>query len=241
MTHGGRFVLIIMLGLAGALAGAMALAQDDYTAQREAMVDALVADGIITNQRVIDALKAVPRHEFVTPGQVASAYEDTTLPIGYGQMIIAPSYVGIMIEALKPRPTDRVLEIGTGSGYQAAVLSRLVRHVYTVEPVEELAVAARERLQSLGCANVTVRQGDGALGWAEQAPFDKIIVNVAPAEIPPTLIAQLKDGGLMVIPIAEDEWAQKLYVVSKAGDTLEKTELADVIFAPMTPPAPAEE
>ncbi len=223
--------------LTAALAGAMAMAQDDFAAQREAMVDALVADEIITEQRVIDAMRAVPRHEFVPQGQIDAAYDDAALPIGDGRMIIAPSYVGLMTEALAVQPTHRVLEVGTGMGYGAAVLSRLARHVYSVEPDEALAGAARQRLQALEYTNVTVRQGDGYTGWAEQAPFDRIIVNAAPEEIPQALIDQLADGGLMVIPLAEEGWAQKLYLVQKYGDALERTELADVIFAPMTAPA----
>lgn len=234
MTHGGRLALVVMAGLAAALAGAIAMAQDDYAAQREAMVDALVADEIITDRRVIDAMRAVPRHEFVPAGQIDAAYEDAALPIGDGRMLIAPSYVGLMAEALAVQPTDRVLEIGTGMGYEAAVLSTLARHVYTVEPDEALAAAARQRLQALGYTNVTLRQGDGVTGWPEQAPFDRIIVNAALGEIPQALIDQLKDGGLMVIPLGEDGWAQKLYLVHKNGDALERTELADVIFAPMT-------
>ena len=235
MSSGGRFILVaVFCAVALAIVAPTAIAQEDFVAEREAMVDRLLAEGIISKERVADAMKAVPRHEFVLRGQVGSAYADTPLPIGEGQTITAPSIVGMMTEALDPQETHRVLEIGTGSGYQAAVLAKLVRHVYTIEIVETLAVNARTRLQNLDYANVTVRHGDGHEGWPEQAPFDRIIVTAAPEEIPQALVDQLKDGGLMVIPIAEDGWAQTLYLVRKNGDQLEKTALADVIFVPMT-------
>ncbi len=235
MKRGGRLTIIAVLTMGMALAVVMALmAQgDDFAPRREAMVDGLVADGIIAEQRIIDAMKAVPRHLFVPEGQRAAAYEDHPLPIGHGQTISAPSIVGIMTEALKPKPTDRVLEIGTGSGYQAAVLAKLVRHVYSIEILEELATTAKQRLADMGYANITVRHGDGYLGWPEHAPFDAIIVTCAPDEIPQALVDQLKDGGLMVIPVAEEGWAQVLYLIEKQGDRLEKQELADVIFVPM--------
>jgi len=235
MHRTGRFVQIMTLAAAVALvAAATAVAQDEYAARREAMVDALVADGIITDARVIAAMKAVPRHEFVPRGQIGSAYDDTPLPIGEGQTISAPSIVGMMTEALKPQQTDRVLEIGTGSGYQAAVLAKLVRHVYTIEIVESLATSAKTRLQQQGYTNITVRHGDGYQGWPEHQPVDRIIVTCAPEEVPQALVDQLKDGGLIVIPIAEEGgWAQKLYLIEKKGDQLQRTELADVIFVPM--------
>jgi len=235
MKRGGRLTVVAVLTMGVALAVVMALmAQgDDFAARREAMVDGLVADGIISEQRLIDVMKAVPRHLFVPEGQRAAAYEDHPLPIGYGQTISAPSIVGIMTEALRPKPTDRVLEIGTGSGYQAAVLAKLVRHVYSIEILEELATTAKQRLADMGYANITVRHGDGYLGWPEHAPFDAIIVTCAPDEIPQALVDQLKDGGLMVIPVAEEGWAQVLYLIQKQGDELEKQELADVIFVPM--------
>jgi protein-L-isoaspartate(D-aspartate) O-methyltransferase len=230
-----RLTVIAALAAVAAMIALPAPAQDDYAAQREAMVDSLVEEGIISNERVIDAMKTVPRHQFVPAGQVGSAYDDTPLPIGEGQTISAPSIVGMMTEALQPQPTDRVLEIGTGSGYQAAVLAETVRHVYTIEILESLANTAKTRLQNLDYTNVTVRHGDGYQGWPEHQPFDKIIVTAAPEKVPQALVDQLKDGGIMIIPIAEEEgWAQKLYLMRKDGDQLEKTELADVIFVPMT-------
>ncbi len=227
-------VLAALLAAVTLTVAPAALAQDEYVAQREAMVDSLVAEGIITDARVIAALKKVPRHLFVPHGQIASAYDDTPLPIGDDQLIYAPSIVGLMTEALQPQATDRVLEVGTGSGYQAAVLAELARHVYTTEVIEALAVSAQSRLQEMGYTNVTVRNADGYLGWPEHQPFDKIIVNCAADQVPPALVDQLKDGGRMVIPISEEGgWAQKLYLMEKQGDQLVRTELADAIFVPM--------
>jgi len=211
-----------------------ARAQDDYQAQREAMVNDLVARGVISDARVIAAMKQVQRHLFVPSSVQAAAYQNTPLPIGHGQTISAPDIVAMMTEALKPKATDKVLEIGTGSGYQAAVLSKLVKHVYTIEIVEPLATSAKQRLQDLGYTNVTVKAGDGYQGWPKHAPFDSIIVTCAPNEVPQPLVDQLKEGGLMVIPMGEEGGAQKLYLIKKKGGKLEKTELADVIFVPMT-------
>lgn len=233
----GRW-LVIGLVAAGVIAAVSTLvAQDDQFAERRrAMVDALVADGIITDARVIGAMRTVPRHLFVSEIQYDSAYLDQALPIGHGQNVYAPSIIGMMVEALAPQATARVLEVGTGSGYQAAILARLTRHVYSVEPVAELATAAQQRLAAVGYTNVTVRQGDPRLGWAEQAPFDAIVVNVAPDEVPQALVDQLAEGGSMVIPLAEQGWTQKLYLMRKQGGQLERTELADVIFVPMAQP-----
>lgn len=230
----GRW-LVIGLVAAGVIAAVSTLvAQDDQFAERRrAMVDALVADGIITDARVIGAMRTVPRHLFVSEIQYDSAYLDQALPIGHGQNVYAPSIIGIMVEAVAPEGSDRVLEIGTGCGYQTAVLAKLVRHVYSVEPIAELAVGAEGRLRGLDIANATVKQGDPYAGWAEQAPFDAIVVNAAAAELPQALVDQLADGGAMVIPLAEEGWTQKLYLITKQGGQLERTELADVIFAPM--------
>lgn len=209
-------------------------AQEDYQAQREAMVDALVAREVISDARVIAAMKAVQRHLYVPEGQRPMAYLDTPLPIGYQQTISAPSIVGMMTQALKPKETDKVLEIGTGSGYQAAVLAKLVKHVYTIEIVEPLAASAKQRLTELGYKNVTVKAGDGYLGWAEHAPFDSVIVTCAPTKVPDPLVQQLREGGLMVIPVEEEDGRQVLYLIEKTAAGLEKIDLADVIFVPMT-------
>ena len=227
-------VVVAGLAVVGVFGVTWLTAQDDYAAQREAMVNALVAAGYISDARVIEAMRAVPRHEFVPEGVRGAAYLDTPLPIGYDQTISAPGIVGMMTQALEPKPTDRVLEIGTGSGYQAAVLSKLVAQVYTIEIVEGLANTARDRLQQLGYANVTVRWGDGYLGWEEHAPFDAVIVTCAPEEVPQPLVDQLRVGGLMVIPVGEQDQVQKLLRIEKTEAGLEQIELADVLFVPMT-------
>lgn len=208
-------------------------AQDDWTAQREAMIDALVQAGYISDPDVIAAMRAVPRHEFVPQDHRRLAYLDMPLPIGYGQTISAPGIVGMMTQALRPKPADRVLEIGTGSGYQAAVLARLVAHVYSIEIVEPLATSAAERLRRLGFENVTVRAGDGYQGWPEEAPFDAIIVTCAPTEVPAALVRDLKVGGVMCIPVGEQGQVQKLLLIEKTEQGLEQVELADVVFVPM--------
>lgn len=229
-----RLVIPVLIVAALALAGLTCLtAQDDWTAQREAMVEELVRAGYISDPAVIAAMRAVPRHEFVPEEYRRFAYLDTPLPIGYDQTISAPGIVGMMTQALHPKPSDRVLEIGTGSGYQAAVLARLVAHVYTIEIIEPLATAAAERLRRLGFENVTVKAGDGYQGWAEHAPFDAIIVTCAPTDVPAALVRDLKFGGLMCIPVGEQGQVQKLLLIEKTEQGLEQTELADVVFVPM--------
>ena len=187
----------------------------------------------ITNARVLAAIGKVPRHEFVPERHRNQAYEDHPLPIGYGQTISQPYIVAFMTEKLDPKPTDRVLEIGTGSGYQAAVLAELVAKVYTIEIVEPLAQRAKADLQRLGYTNVVVRAGDGYKGWPDAAPFDAIIVTCAPDKVPQPLTEQLKDGGRMIIPIGEI-WDQKLVLLHKRGQRLEKTVVLPVRFVPMT-------
>ncbi len=208
--------------------------EEDYAERRIEMVEALVAAEIISDEAVIEAMKQVPRHRFVPGGQAGSAHLDRPLPIGSDQTISAPSIVGMMTEALSLEEADRVLEVGTGSGYHAAVLAEIVERVYTIEIIESLAVSAEERLAELGYENVTVKYGDGYEGWPEHAPFDAIIVTCAPDEIPEPLVEQLKEGGRMVIPVAEDGWAQTLYLVEKIDGELQKTDLADVMFVPLT-------
>jgi protein-L-isoaspartate(D-aspartate) O-methyltransferase len=205
---------------------------DPYEASRKAMVDVLRAERM-GDERALGVMATVPRHEFVPDNVRPLAYEDTPLPIGEDQTISAPHMVAFMTWKLDPQPTDSVLEIGTGSGYQAAVLSPLVKHVYTVEIVESLGKAAEERLKRLGYANVSVRVGDGYRGWPEHAPFDKIIVTCAPRKPPQPLIDQLRDGGLMVIPYGEEN-AQDLYILRKHGGKIEEEAVLPVRFVPMT-------
>jgi protein-L-isoaspartate(D-aspartate) O-methyltransferase len=209
------------------------LTAGDYAAQRERMVkDQLEARGI-TDERVLKAMRSVPRHEFVAEKYRGEAYDDHPLPIGYDQTISQPYVVALMTEQLRPQPNHRVLEVGTGSGYQAAVLSGLVTEVYTIEIVEPLAKSAEATLQRLGCKNVHVKAGDGYKGWPEHAPFDAIIVTCAPDHVPQPLVDQLKEGGRMVIPVGP-ALAQELYVLQKSNGQLRQSVLVDVKFVPMT-------
>jgi protein-L-isoaspartate(D-aspartate) O-methyltransferase len=192
----------------------------------------------IEDPRVLQALRDVKRHLFVPEEERDSAYEDHPLPIGHGQTISQPYIVALMTETIEPKATDRVLEIGTGSGYQAAVLSKLVAEVYSIEIVEPLGRAAAERLQQLGFANVHVKVGDGYQGWPEHAPFDAIVVTAAPPEIPPALIEQLAEGGRMVLPVGTT--FQELMLVQKKGGQILKRVITAVRFVPMVKGKPAD-
>ena len=184
---------------------------------------------------VLQALLRVERHEFVPASQRASAYRNHPLPIGHGQTISQPYIVALMTDLLEPQPGDRVLEIGTGSGYQAAILSRLVAEVYSIEIISELGKQAASRLQNLGYANVSTRIADGYDGWPEAAPFDGILVTAAISHIPPPLVRQLKPGGRMIIPVGTRFQTQYLTIVEKAADgTVTTRQVIPVIFVPFT-------
>jgi len=188
----------------------------------------------IRNPDVLRVMRQTPRHLFVPEPMRSSAYEDHPVPIGYGQTISQPYIVALMTELLEPHKDAKVLEIGTGSGYQAAVLAPLVRHVYTIEIVRELAESSSALLKTLGYENVTVRWGDGYLGWPEEAPFDRIIVTAAPAELPQTLIEQLKPGGKLVAPVGSSVFGQDLIVVEKTRDgKIRRRSVIPVMFVPM--------
>ena len=188
----------------------------------------------VKDERVLDVLRRTPRHEFVPAELQAHAYEDRPLGIGYGATISQPYIVGLMTELLEPRPDSIVLEIGTGSGYQAAVLAPLVRHLYSIEVVPELARRAEGVLRRLGYKNVTVRAGDGYQGWPEHAPFDRIILTAAPPELPAALVEQLKTGGRIVAPIGGAD--QQLLVFEKMADgSLRRRSVIPVMFVPMVP------
>jgi protein-L-isoaspartate(D-aspartate) O-methyltransferase len=187
----------------------------------------------IQNRRVLDAMTTVPRHEFVPRALWNLAYRDEPLPIGQGQTISEPFIVAFMTEQLDPKPTDRVLEIGTGSGYQAAVLSQMVAEVYTIEIIESLAKRAEAALKRLGYNNVKVLAGDGYQGWPDHAPFDGIIVTCAPDHIPQPLVEQLRNGGRMIIPVGPPD-NQQLYVLQKQGTKVEQKAVLPVRFVPMT-------
>jgi len=220
LAPSGRILPVFFVVL---LLVALAAAQDEerFRRLREAMVREQIAAARWTgadpvrDARVLEALRQTPRHRFVPPELVPNAYEDRPLPIGYGQTISQPYIVARMTELLQPRPEHRVLEIGTGSGYQAAVLAPLVAEVFTIEIIAPLGNAARERLRQLGYANIQVRVGDGYYGWPEKAPFDAIIVTAAANHIPPPLVEQLKPGGRMVIPVGNPFQTQTLMLVTK--------------------------
>lgn len=188
----------------------------------------------VTDETVLEAMRTVPRHRFVPEKHRQHAYADRPLPIGHGQTISQPYIVAYMTQMLDLEPEDVVLEVGTGSGYQAAVLAEIVKEVYTIEIIEELAKSARERLAGLGYANVHVRIGDGYFGWEEHAPFDAIIVTAAPSHIPPPLIEQLKPGGKMAIPVGPQFMGQNLMLVDKRDDgSVVKRNVMPVRFVPL--------
>ncbi|MBP1773174.1 MAG: pcm-3 [Holophagaceae bacterium] len=224
-----------MLTLGGCDPGPAQSAPSDaeLAAARVAMVrEQIVARGV-TDTRVLAAMTRVPRHEFIPAGQRSSAYVDGPLPIGHGQTISQPFVVAFMTACLDPKPGDRVLEIGTGSGYQAAVLSGLVAEVYSIEVVEPLARRAKADLKRLGYQNVTVRAGDGYLGWPEAAPFDAIIVTCAPDQVPQALVQQLKPGGRMIVPVGPQHGVQDLILLRKTPKGLETQAVMPVRFVPM--------
>ena len=214
-------------------------ATQDFEAQRERLVRSIGSYAAPIRERadpdILAAISAVPRHRLVPEAQRGEAYGDYPLPIGEGQTISQPSLVALMTHLLEPEPGDVMLEVGTGSGYQAAVLSRLVDHVYTIEIVGPLAERAERDLSELGYDNITVRHGDGYAGWPEHAPFDGIIVTAGAPEVPPPLVAQLKPGGRMVIPVGPAHAVQELVVITKErdGETRTRT-VIPVRFVPLT-------
>ena len=212
---------------------APAAPQDPYARRRAALVEELRGEGI-GDARVLDAIGRVPRHELVPAAQREAAYEDHPLPIGEGQTISQPWVVATMTEAAAVEPGDTVLEVGTGSGYQAAVLAQLVTQVYTIEIVEPLGLRAKADLARLGVRNVEVRIGDGYAGWPEHAPFDAILITAAPPEIPKPLLEQLAVGGRLVAPVGEQDDAQELVVVTRREDGYDRETIALVRFVPMT-------
>lgn len=208
--------------------------QDPFLRARLAMVADQIAARGVTDARVLEAMRSVPRHEFVPAAIREDAYVDTPLSIGYGQTISQPYIVALMTELARPSPADRALEVGTGSGYQAAVLSRLVARVFSIELVDPLARSAAATLQRLGYGNVTVRNGDGYDGWPEEAPFDIILVTAAPEEVPAALVAQLRPGGRLIVPVGRMADVQDLQVIQKdvAGRTTTRS-VIPVRFVPL--------
>lgn len=202
--------------------------------RRERMVVRHLEARGIRDARVLAAMRAVPRHAFVSPDQVDLAYDDRALPIAPGQTLSQPYVVALMLEALAVRETDRALEVGAGSGYAAAVLSRLAREVFAIELDPELAATARRRLAELGYDNVELRSGDGSLGWPERAPFDAILVSAASVAVPPALETQLAPGGRLVIPVGSARGDQCLLrIVRLEGGGFERSDLGEVAFVPL--------
>ncbi len=212
---------------------AMAQSRSSIETARNKMVDDEIVAAGVKNKRVIESMRSTPRHEFVPVAQRKYAYLDMALPIGEGQTISPPFVVAYMTEALDPQPTDKVLEIGTGSGFQAAVLAPLVAEVYTIEIVAPLGHKAAKVLEKLKYDNVHAKVGDGYQGWPEHAPFDKIIVTCSPEKVPPALVEELKEGGRMVIPVGE-RYQQTLYLLKKENGKMVSEALQSTLFVPMT-------
>jgi protein-L-isoaspartate(D-aspartate) O-methyltransferase len=208
--------------------------EDEYVEERGRMVRTQIRLGGIRDEEVLRAMETVPRHEFVLDEYLDQAYHDHPLPIGYGQTISQPYIVALMTELLELERGEEVLEIGTGSGYQAAILAQLTDQVYTVEIIPELAASARERLEGLGYENIEALHADGYYGWEEHAPYDAIIVTAAPDHVPQPLIEQLKEGGRMVIPVGPVGWIQTLWLITKEGGEPQFHNMGGVTFVPLT-------
>ena len=211
------------------------LSAEPFARERDRMVAVQLESRDIADKQVLQAMHSIPRHEFVPPDQLSWAYADHPLPIGEGQTISQPYIVALMTQAAAVQRGDRVLEIGTGSGYQAAVLAELTSEVYTIEIIEPLGRQAAERLRELGYSKVHTKIGDGYYGWEEYAPFDAVIVTCAPDHIPHPLVAQLKVGGRMVIPVGPPGAYQSLWLLEKQADgKVQRRNLGGVTFVPMT-------
>lgn len=243
-TRQGKRFAALLLGLMFISLWAPGLCADEFKNARQAMVRIIEQDvretSLYLNKQALDplvmsAMGKVPRHQFVPHNRRHNAYENRPLPIGYGQTISQPYIVAIMTDLLKPKQHHRVLEVGTGSGYQAAILSELVGSVYSIEIIEALGKQAASRLNNMGYKNVHVRIGDGYYGWEQHAPFDAIVVTAAASHIPPPLIAQLKPGGRMMIPVGSRFLVQELLLVEKGNDgKLNTRQILPVAFVPLT-------
>lgn len=207
--------------------------QDNYLKQRGHMVRTQIEDRGIKDRRVLNAMFKVERHLFIPDKHRHVAYGDFPLQIGEGQTISQPYIVALMTEALELKENEKILEVGTGSGYQAAILAELAKDVYTIEIIQSLAKKAESLLKKLGYNNIHVRCGDGYLGWKEAAPFDAIIITCATSRVPEPLLEQLADGGRMILPLG-GKWGQDLVLIRKKGETLERSSLGGCIFVPMT-------
>ncbi|MEI8019517.1 MAG: protein-L-isoaspartate(D-aspartate) O-methyltransferase [Schlesneria sp.] len=232
MSRSAKWILLVVV-FWGIERSSFAQKKDVFREARHYLVSEYIEREGITNPRVLDSLRQVPRHEFVTPQYRHDAYVDAALPIGHKQTISPPFVVAYMTQTIDPQPNDRVLEIGTGSGYQAAVLSNLVKEVYSIEIVDALGTTAAERLKRLKYDNVKTKIGDGYLGWEEYAPFDKIIVTCSPENVPKPLIEQLKEGGRLLVPLGE-RYQQVFHQFEKKDGKLEEKKLISTLFVPMT-------
>lgn len=239
-----RIFLVLLALLLVSCPGSRAGSEDAFAAARRGMVKLIETDVQATRSyidkeslepKVMAVMGAVPRHRFVPPDQEKYAYDNRPLAIGYGQTISQPYIVALMTDLLEVTPADRVLEIGTGSGYQAAVLARLAAEVYSIEIIEPLAKEAEERIRRLEIANIRTRAGDGYYGWSEHAPYDAIIVTAAASHVPPPLLHQLKVGGRMIIPVGSGfQTQQLLLIIKEKDDRLITRQILPVVFVPLT-------
>jgi protein-L-isoaspartate(D-aspartate) O-methyltransferase len=234
ITFGGAMKKILLLAILSSVVARCG--QQQFEGARENMVQSQIVARGVTDSATLRAMRTVLRHEFVPPQWMGGAYADSPLPIGYGQTISQPYIVALMTELIKPHKSQRVLEIGTGSGYQAAVLAEIVDSVYTIELIPELAASSAERLKRLGYRNIVVREGDGYQGWEEHAPFEAILVTAASEEIPRPLIEQLSEGGVMVIPVGPVEAVQALTLVRKQKNGIITRTILPVRFVPLIHP-----
>lgn len=232
-----RFAVLLLCSLSACSSPPVSgnpITQEEFRQQREQMVATQLQSRDIQDQRVLGAMRRVPRHLFMPESMRQYAYIDSPVPIGEDQTISQPYIVGLMTQTADPEPQDRALEVGTGSGYQAAVLAELVQEVYTIEIIPALAERAGKALSELGYDNVEVRLGDGYQGWPEKAPFDIILITAAPEEIPQPLIDQLAAGGRLVVPVGPQGEIQTLTLVTKEEGEVRRTSITDVRFVPMT-------
>jgi protein-L-isoaspartate(D-aspartate) O-methyltransferase len=209
------------------------IAQDPYAKKRQAMIDMDIKGRGIKDKKVLEAMGKIPRELFVDESKRSKAYADQPLPIGEGQTISQPYVVSLMTEALSLKPSDRVLEIGTGSGYQAAVLAEIVKEVYTIEIRKTLVETAARRLKDMGYKNIEVKFGDGYFGWEEHAPFDAVLITASANHIPPPLIKQLKEGGRLILPLGSTLFHQTLTLVTKQKGDFKMEQMGGVVFVPM--------
>ncbi len=227
-------LLLVIVFIFGDSSDVFAFDEDRFTQQREQMVRNQIEDRGINDRTTLEAMRNVPRHRFVRPNEQRRAYSDNPLPIGHGQTISQPFIVAYMTELIDPEPGMKVLEIGTGSGYQAAVLGEITEEVYTIEIIEELGKWGEGNLRDAGYDHVHVKRADGYYGWEEHAPFDAIVVTAAADHIPPPLVEQLRDGGRMVIPVGSPFRTQNLMLVEKQGEDIRTSNLMPVRFVPFT-------